>query len=120
LVQFLLDWQQNHGKETNDNSHDVPEPGGHEGSCSIPHSHTTMHGDKCLHMLGPGDSKFLDWDSDTDGSDDENESDEGVQSGMPLVHVLHITSQQDNGASTSVCYGKIYTKLHSVQIALWK
>jgi hypothetical protein len=60
-VQFLLDWQQNHGKETNDNSHDVPEPGGHEGSCSIPHSHTTMHGDKCLHMLGPGDSKFLDW-----------------------------------------------------------
>lgn len=44
----------------------------------------------------------------------------GVQSGMPLVHVLHITSQQDNGASTSVCYGKIYTKLHSVQIALWK
>ncbi|KAH8959246.1 hypothetical protein BDL97_06G069600 [Sphagnum fallax] len=101
LVQFLLDWQQNHGKETNENSHDVPEPGGHEGSCSIPHSHTTMHGDKCLHMLGPGDSKFPDRDSDTDGSDDESESDEGVQSGMPLVHVLHITSQQDNGASTS-------------------
>jgi len=102
LVQFLLDWRQNHGKETNENSHDVPEPGGHEGSCSIPHSHTNMHSDKCLHMLGPGDSKFPDW------------------SGMPLVHVLHLTSQQDNGASTSVCYGKIYTKLHSVQIALWK
>jgi hypothetical protein len=58
-----------------------------------------------LHMLGPGDSKFPDWDSDTDGSDDESESDQGVQSGMPLVHVLHITSQQDNGASTSHSLG---------------